>query len=84
MRKIKPKEVQTFLHSTVPVDERSSTPFARAVLIASSWYSDPELAIWFTAPQPLLDGWTPLQLLGCGRANQLESAVIALNESVYL
>lgn len=59
-------------------------PFAEAVAIAADLYTDAELAVWLTAPQPQADNWTPLQLLGCGKSAELLAAMRRLVDGVYL
>lgn len=64
--------------------DRHVTDFVEAVRLAATWYSHAELAVWLTAPQPLLDHWTPLQLLGSGRAPALLQIMNALDQGAYL
>lgn len=59
-------------------------PFVEALALATELYTDAELAVWLTSPQPLLEGWTPLQLLGCGKAADLLRVMQALDAGVYL
>ncbi len=45
--------------------------FLEAVMIAADMYTPGELAFWLNAPQPLLDMWTPVQLLAREEAAHL-------------
>lgn len=58
--------------------------FADAVLIAAGMYTDVELAFWLNAPQPLLDMWTPVQLLAKGDAISLLTVMRQLEDGVYI
>jgi Lar family restriction alleviation protein len=58
--------------------------FSQALLIAAGLYSDVELAFWLTAPQPLLDMWTPVQLLARGEAPKLLQVMQQIEDGVYI
>jgi hypothetical protein len=58
--------------------------FSEALLIAAGMYSDVELAFWLTAPQPLLDMWTPVQLLARGEAPRLLQVMQQIENGVYI
>lgn len=58
--------------------------FAEALLIAATLYDDVELAFWLTAPQPLIEMWTPVQLLARGESARLLSALRALEDGAYI
>lgn len=58
--------------------------FHEAVLIAAGLYSDVELAFWLTAPQPLLEMWTPIQLLARGESGRLLQVMRQIEEGVYV
>lgn len=58
--------------------------FAEALLIAAGMYSDVELAFWLNAPQPLLEMWTPVQLLARGEADRLLAAMRRLEDGAYI
>jgi hypothetical protein len=62
----------------------SDAPFADALrTLERHYYSDEELAQWLGAPQPLLDGQTPLQLLAAGRKAEIFACVQRLDDGVY-
>lgn len=58
--------------------------FSTALLIAAGMYSDVELAFWLNAPQPLLEMWTPIQLLARGEADRLLVVMQQLEDGVYV
>lgn len=58
--------------------------FADAILIAAGMYTDVELAFWLTAPQPLIEMWTPVQLLARGEADRLLMVMRQIDDGVYL
>ena len=58
--------------------------FHEAIGIATECYTPVELAFWLNAPQPLLDNWTPVQLLGGGKAEQLLNVMESLESGVHL
>jgi hypothetical protein len=58
--------------------------FVEAVRIAATWYTPVELAFWLSSPQPQNDNWTPVQLLGGTRADELLAAVQQHEGGVYL
>lgn len=62
----------------------SGDSFSTAVALASEWYNDVELAVWLTAPQPLLHNLTPVQLLALGRAPELLRLMQAMEAGAYL
>ena len=66
------------------VERANSAEFTDAILIAASLYSDVELAFWLTAPHPLLDMWTPVQLLARGEAGRLLSIMRGLEDGAYV
>lgn len=57
--------------------------FADALLIAAGLYTDVELAFWLNAPQPMLEMWTPVQLLARGDAARLLQVLRMLEDGVY-
>ena len=68
-----------------PHPVEADTPFGDAIkTLEAWWYTDEELARWLTAPQPLLDGLTPIQLLATGRKAELLNVVRALDDGAYL
>jgi uncharacterized protein (DUF2384 family) len=58
--------------------------FSEALLIAAGFYNDVELAFWLTAPQPLLEMWTPIQLLARGDGPKLLQVMRGLEDGVYV
>lgn len=58
--------------------------FSDALLIAAGLYTDVELAFWLNAPQPLLDMWTPVQLLARGEGSKLLHVLRMLEDGVYI
>jgi hypothetical protein len=62
---------QDELTESVVVARPNYAEFADAVLIAAGMYTDVELAFWLNAPQPLLEMWTPIQLLAKGESVRL-------------
>lgn len=58
--------------------------FVTAITIAAGIYTDVELAFWLTSPQPLLEMWTPVQLLACGEAPRLLAVMRQLEDGVYI
>lgn len=61
------------------------THFAAAIaLLERAYYTDAELAAWLTAPQPLLDGATPVELLAAGRKRELLARVQAMDEGTFI
>jgi hypothetical protein len=68
----------------LPAPHDTGDTFQQAVGIASELYSDVELAVWLTAPQPLLNNLTPIQLLALGRSPELLRVMQALDEGAYL
>lgn len=65
-------------------DRIEARPAIEALLIAGGFYTDQEFAIWLTSPQPLLDNWTPIQLIGCGKGDELLRVMKALDDGVYI
>lgn len=58
--------------------------WAAAVAIAAEHYTQTELAVWLNAPQLMLANWTPIQLLGCGRGDELLRVMEGLESGAYL
>ena len=58
--------------------------FADALLIAAGMYSDVELAFWLNAPQPMIEMWTPVQLLARGESARLLGVLRQIEEGVYV
>ena len=58
--------------------------FSEALLIAAGMYTDVELAFWLNAPQPLLEMWTPVQLLARGDAHRLLHVMNQIEDGVYV
>lgn len=67
----------------IPAPHDTGDTFQQAVGIASEIYSDLELAVWLTAPQPLLNNLNPIQLLALGRSPELLSAMQAFDEGAF-
>lgn len=65
-------------------DDATVRAFVEAVEIASEMWTAQEMAIWLTSPQPLLANWTPVQMLGCGRAVPLRDVLRNISDGVYL
>ena len=59
-------------------------PSIEAITIAAGIYTDMELVVWLQAPQPLLENWTPLQLIACGRGDDLARAMRQMEDGVYI
>jgi len=68
----------------LPAPHDTGDTFQQAVGIASELYSDIEVAVWLTAPQPLLNNLNPIQLLALGRSPELLRVMQALDEGAYL
>jgi hypothetical protein len=63
----------------------SPSPFADALkLLEQHYYTDDELAQWLTAPQPLFEGLSALQMLAAGRKNEVLASIQRLDDGVYL
>lgn len=64
---------------------QTRTPFAAAVaLMERAYYTDAELAVWLTAPQPLIGNVSPIELLATGRKAELLAAVQRMDEATYI
>lgn len=60
-------------------------PFAEAIsILERHFYTDAELALWLTSPQPLLGDMTPQALLAAGRKAELLNVIRALDDGAYL
>lgn len=58
--------------------------FSDALLIAAGMYTDVELAFWLNAPQPLINMWTPVQLLARGEADRLLKVMRQIKDGIYV
>lgn len=70
------------MSSIKPVDHAKA--WAEAIVIAASLYNQAELHVWLHAPQSLVGNWTPLQMLGCGKGDELLRVMQSLEEGAFV